>query len=165
GVYEDGTIKIRGIEARRHDTPIFFSKVQQLILNIMAEGNTVKEVKQLVPKIRRAFYKYLQILKEGRVPIKELIFTKRISKDFGDYENRNTVEYNSISQLARKGKTLKAGQIMKYVIINNDKNSRDRSKPIELVTYKTKYDAKRYCELLCEAVNSITEPFGLTLTS
>jgi DNA polymerase elongation subunit (family B) len=24
GVYEDGTLKIRGIEARRHDTPIFF---------------------------------------------------------------------------------------------------------------------------------------------
>ena len=28
GVYEDGTVKVRGIEARRHDTPEFFRKFQ-----------------------------------------------------------------------------------------------------------------------------------------
>jgi DNA polymerase, archaea type len=26
GVYKNGAIKIRGIEARRHDTPVFFRK-------------------------------------------------------------------------------------------------------------------------------------------
>src|SRR5438093_2059067 len=42
GVFDDGTLKLRGIEARRHDTPIFFSNYQQLILNILAEADTIK---------------------------------------------------------------------------------------------------------------------------
>ena len=38
GVFEDGSLKLRGIEARRHDTPVFFSNYQQLILNILSEA-------------------------------------------------------------------------------------------------------------------------------
>jgi DNA polymerase-2 len=45
GAYEDGTLKIRGIEARRHDTPSFLSNYQQIILNIMAEANNVRDIK------------------------------------------------------------------------------------------------------------------------
>jgi DNA polymerase, archaea type len=44
GVYEDGTLKIRGIEARRHDTPALFSKFQQEALEIMSKGNNINEV-------------------------------------------------------------------------------------------------------------------------
>lgn len=165
GVFDDGTIKIRGIEARRHDTPVYFSNVQQLILNMMAEGNTINEVIQLMPRIKEVFYTYLQVLKDGKVPLEELIFTKRTSKDFGDYQLRNTVETNALSQLARKGKVLKAGQILKYIIIGDQTSKKLRSIPIELVTSKTKYNAKRYCDLLCKTVSSVTEPFGLKVTS
>jgi DNA polymerase I len=34
GVFDDGSLKIRGLEARRHDTPILFSKCQSEILKI-----------------------------------------------------------------------------------------------------------------------------------
>ena len=51
GVYEDGTLKVRGIEARRHDTPVFFCKFQQEILEIMSKGNNIKEVKALLPQV------------------------------------------------------------------------------------------------------------------
>jgi DNA polymerase elongation subunit (family B) len=47
GVYENGTLKIRGIEARRHDTPVFFCKFQQEVLEIMSKGNNINEVKAL----------------------------------------------------------------------------------------------------------------------
>ena len=163
GVFDDGTIKIREIEARRHDTPIYFSRVQQLILNMMAEGNTVNEVIQMMPKIKEVFSTCLQVLRDGKVPLEELVFTKRTSKDFGDYQSRNTVENNALSQLAKKGKLMKAGQILKYIITGDatGDNKKIRSIPIELVTSKTKYNAKRYCQLLCETVNSVTEPFGL----
>jgi DNA polymerase-2 len=165
GVFENGSIKIRGLEARRHDTPIYFSKVQQLILNMMAEGNTVNEVVQMMPKVKEAFYTCLQLLKDGKVPLEELVFTKRTSKDFGDYQSRNTVENNALSQLANKGKLMKAGQILKYIITGYPtSNKKLRSVPIELVSSKTKYNAKGYSELLCETVNSITGPFGLEVT-
>ncbi|MGI0049546.1 MAG: DNA polymerase domain-containing protein, partial [Nitrososphaera sp.] len=38
GAFEDGSLKIRGIEARRHDTPLLFEKFQLEVLKIMAGG-------------------------------------------------------------------------------------------------------------------------------
>lgn len=164
GVFEDGTLKIRGIEARRHDTPPFFSEVQQLILNIMAEGKTVREVKDLMPKVKETFDVNIKLIRERRVSLEELVFTKRISKDFGDYDERSTVENHALSQLDVEGKSLRAGQILKYVITNYyHKNAIKRSVPIELTTSKTNYDVRRYSKLLAETCNSVTQPFGVTL--
>ena len=49
-MFECGNLKIRGIEARRHDTPPLFSRCQNEILKVMAtERNTINEVKALMP--------------------------------------------------------------------------------------------------------------------
>jgi DNA polymerase elongation subunit (family B) len=166
GVFEDGTVKMRGIEARRHDTAEFFSNVQQGILNIMSEANSIKEVRDLMPKVRKFFQMHLELLRYKKVPINDLVLTKRISKDVDEYKNRNTVELDALLQLKHAGKSLKSGQILKYVLTDYyRKNSRKRSVPVELINSKTVYDAKRYSELLVETCNSVTEPFGLKLTN
>ena len=166
GVFEDGTVKMRGIEARRHDTAEFFSNVQQGILNIMSEANSIKEVRDLMPKVRKFFQIHLELLRYKKVPINDLVLTKRISKDVDEYKNRNTVELDALLQLKHAGKSLKSGQILKFVLTDYyRKNSRKRSVPVELINSKTVYDAKRYSELLVETCNSVTEPFGLKLTN
>src|SRR5919199_686018 len=60
GAFEDGGLKIRGIEARRHDTPLLFSSCQNEILQVMtANGNNIIELKALVPtKVNDVFQKY-----------------------------------------------------------------------------------------------------------
>ena len=166
GVFEDGSLKLRGIEARRHDTPIFFSNYQQLILNSLSEVDTVSEVKTMFPKISTLFQCHLKLLKERRVSLNELVFTKRTSKNYDEYEDRNTIENNAILNLSGGGKSLRAGEILKYVITDYyRKFSKKRSVPIELANSQTKYDVKRYCELLEEVSNTVTEPFGLSLKS
>ena len=157
---------MRGIEARRHDTAEFFSNVQQGILNIMSEANSIKEVRDLMPKVRKFFQMHLELLRYKKVPINDLVLTKRISKDVDEYKNRNTVELDALLQLKHAGKSLKSGQILKYVLTDYySKNSRKRSVPVELINSKTVYDAKIYCELLAETCNSVTESFGLKLTN
>ncbi|HEY7078850.1 MAG TPA: hypothetical protein VH500_04050 [Nitrososphaeraceae archaeon] len=70
GTFEDDNkLKIRGLEARRHDTLLFFSKFQCEILQVMATGNTINEVIALIPKVRDIFQKYERILKERKVPL------------------------------------------------------------------------------------------------
>jgi len=166
GVFEDGTVKMREIEARKHDTAEFFSNVQQGILNIMSEANSIKEVRDLMPKVRKFFQMHLELLRYKKVPINDLVLTKRISKDVDEYKNRNTVELDALLQLKHAGKSLKSGQILKYVLTDYyRKNSRKRSVPVELINSKTVYDTKRYSELLVETCNSVTEPFGLKLTN
>jgi DNA polymerase-2 len=164
GCYEDGTIKDRGIETRRHDTPPLFSRFQREILGIMAEGNSVMEVKALMPRVNDIFQRYRQMLKEGRVPLADLVFTKMLSKDSDAYAV-NTVETNAMYQLHDEGEAMRAGQVLQYVITDYyRKNSRKRAVPVELIDEKTTYDSRRYIELLAETCNSVTRPFGYDIT-
>ena len=75
------------------------------------------------------------------------------------------LENNSIQQLEQEGKSIRAGEILKYVITSDyhRKQSKRRAVPIELVNDKTTYNVRRYTELLAEVCNSVTEPFGYTL--
>ena len=171
GVFEDGSLKIRGLEARRHDTPTFFSKCQNEILEIMSAGNTVNEVKALIlTKVKDIFQSYIAILREKRVPLQELIFTKRLSKNSNEYyQNRNTIENNALRLLETEGKSPKAGEMLQYIITDYSQKHgsgkvRRRAVPIELINEKTTYDITRYTELLVETCNSVTEPFGHIIT-
>jgi DNA polymerase-2 len=170
GVFENGDIKVRGIEARRHDTPIFLSKFQQEILKIMATGNTIDEIKALMTKVTKTFQKYVQLIKDRKVPVEELVFTKQLSKDSRQYYGRNTVENNVMHQLEIEGQYLKAGQVLRYIITDyyyyhHHYKEGKRSIPIELINENITYDVKRYIELLAETCNSVTAPFGYVCSS
>lgn len=160
GCFEDGTIKDRGIETRRHDTPPLFNKFQHEVLSIMAKGNNVREVQELMPQVRVHFMKYKQELKSGRVPLVDLLFTKMLSKDSDQY-SANTIETSAIFQLADEGESMHAGEVLQFIITDYyRKNAKKRTVPVELINEKTTYDARRYIELLANVCNSVTEPFG-----
>lgn len=118
----------------------------------------------MFPKIEQVFQKHLKLLKERKVSLNKLVITKRTSKNYDEYQDRNTVENNAILNLHDEGKSLRAGEILKYIITDYYRsNSKKRSIPIELANSRTKYDVTRYCEILEEVTNTVTEPFGLTL--
>ncbi len=159
GAFEDGSLKVRGIEARRHDTPPLFEKFQLEVLKIMAGGNTIAEVKALMPQVKKTFEKYARLLKDKMVPVDDLIFVKNISKDTDQHSERNTIENDALRRLAIEGKMLKAGQTLRYVISGYGKKAR-KATPLELVDERTAFDPDRYIELLAQMCNSVTEPFG-----
>lgn len=162
GALEDGSLKIRGIEARRHDTPPLFEKFQLEVLKIMAGGDTITEVKALMPQVQDVFDKYAQLLKDGHVPVDELVFVKNVSKDTDQHSERNTIENDAMNRLAKEGKMLKAGQTLRYVISGYGKKAR-RTTPLELVDERTTFDLGRYIQLLAQTCNSVTEPFGYVI--
>jgi DNA polymerase I len=161
GAFEDGSLKIRGIEARRHDTPLLFEKFQLEVLKIMAGGNTIAEVRALMPQVQATFARYARLLKDRRVLIDDLVFSKSVSKDTGQHSERNTVENDALGRLAREGKMLKAGQTLRYII--SDYVNGRKATPQELVDERTAFDPDRYIELLAQVCNSVTEPFGYVI--
>jgi DNA polymerase-2 len=163
GTFQDGTVKVRGLEARRHDTPPLFVKFQTEILEVMAQGDSVVEVKTLMPRVQDIFQKYVLLLKQGKVLVEDLVFTKQLSKNREEYHDRNTIEHSVIEALAREGEMLRAGETVRYVIVDNRK-SKQRALPVELLEENTTmYDARRYVELLARVCNSVTEPFGYVI--
>ena len=92
--------------------------------------------------------------------------SKETIKGSKEYQKRNTVESNSIHLLDVEGKSLKAGEILEYVITDyyETQSKNRRAIPIELINENTtSYDVRRYVELLAETCNSVIEPFGFTV--
>jgi hypothetical protein len=87
---------------------------------------------------------------------------RRVELD--EYQNRNTVEKNVIVQLDMEVESLKAGEIVKYIIVDyySEKKNNNRSIPVELIdeTNIITYDVLEYVELLTQTCNSVTECFG-----
>ena len=169
GVFEDdSSLKVRGLEMRRRDNPPFFDKFQAEVLKVIAKGNTIEEVMMLMPQVKDVLNKYVQLLKDQKVPLQELVFTKQLSKDSDSYVV-NTIESTSLRQLAAEGRMLRAGEVLQYVITDyysNNKSSSKRATPIEMVDDKSTpgaaYDARRYIELLVGVAHSVTEPFNFS---
>lgn len=159
GAFESGKLKIRGIETRRHDTPLFFKRCQKEILELMATASSIPEVKGLMPQVLDIYKKYLGMLENHTVPIEELSFTTRASKNVEDYR-ANSVQKDAMMQLKKEGESVKAGQKIQYVI--ND-YSRKTKRTSPLIISENKYDVKRYAELLTECCSTVTKPFGLDL--
>jgi DNA polymerase, archaea type len=164
GVFEDGKVKVRGMALRRHDTPPLFAKCQTEILGIMARGNTIQEVKDLMSEVTQIFQDYVQLLKGRGVDLADLVITKQLSKDSDAFEQRNTVEKGAIDLLSEAGRPLKAGQVLQYIVTDYDRQKGKRSIPIDLADENTAYDVKWYVQKLTEVVNSMTEPFGYRLS-
>ena len=58
GVFEDGIIKSRGIETRRHDTPPLFIKFQNELFKTMSDYNSITTIKQNLHNLKNIYKKY-----------------------------------------------------------------------------------------------------------
>ena len=161
GVFENGEIKTRGIETRRHDTPQLFIKFQGELLKTMSEFDNINEIKQKLSSLEKIYNKYKILVSSRKVSYSDLVFTKRISKNSDEYSTRKTIESCVIRILSNNGKSLNAGEEIKYIVTNfYNKSHMKRAIPIELVDNITpNYDVTRYCILLYDSYNSIIRYF------
>ncbi len=160
GVFEDGIIKARGIELRRHDTPPLFIKFQNELLEAMSNYNSVTKIKQNLSDLKNIHKKYKDLILSRRIHHSELAFTKRITKNSNGYFKRKTLESGIIHILLNNGKWLHAGEEIKYVIADfHNKNYLQRALPIQLCDEYFEYDVKKYCQLLDDAYDTVTKHF------
>jgi DNA polymerase-2 len=127
----------------------------------MSNCRNINEIIVILPQLEEIYDKYRNLLLSREVNHTDLIFTKRISKNSNEYANRKTLENCVLKRLADRGKHLHAGEQIKYIITDfYNKNFLDRAIPIELIRKNyTKYDNKRYIEILKNTYDSITRVF------
>jgi DNA polymerase-2 len=117
----------------------------------------------MIPLLEGIYKKYRDLIYYRKIHFSELVFTKRISKDSVEYfNNRNTIESCVIQLLSNNGKSLFAGQEIKYIITDfYNKNNLQRAIPIELIEQdsSSNYDTTRYCKLLYDCYYSIVKYF------
>ncbi|HYB75974.1 MAG TPA: LAGLIDADG family homing endonuclease, partial [Nitrososphaerales archaeon] len=158
GAYRTGELKVRGIEARRHDTPPAFARCQMDILRVLATAGTASEAKAKIPECIKIFLAYADALVRREIPASELAFATNLSKAPDEYTT-TTVQNAAVKQLVGEGATLHAGEGIRYVITGYKGKGSNRAAPLDMINDETKYDSERYIALLAETCASVLEPF------
>jgi DNA polymerase elongation subunit (family B) len=162
GAYENGEMKVRGLEVRRHDTCKYVKKMQQEMLDVFSSARSIAEIKFRLPDVIAVVKRYIDQLNEGNVSPFELVIRRRISKDPYEYTNKSINAVVS-QTLAEAGVTLAAGESIEYIITDaSGKRDPQKAKPLALYALDDGYDAKKYSEFIFDAAETLLQPFGYT---
>ena len=156
-VAEDGTLKVRGLELRRHDTPPLVARMQQEVLAILAEAHDFAGYAVKLEEAREILRRYQESLSEGSVAIEDLIVSKRLTREPSEYRKANQTAI-AAQQLFGRGVRLRPGQTVEYIITDaGNRVANDRVRAYALWDGWFGYDRRKYAELLREAF----EPLAL----
>ena len=158
GVFQDGTLKMRGIEVRRQDTCPWIARAQMRLLEHLAQAASAQELPARLPGALRLLRRLQAELRRGRVPLAELLVSQKLSKELRDYSVPSHSARAAL-QLQRAGKTVKQGQRVRFVYTLGEPgvHAWDLPQPPNPASV----DVRRYLELLRRAALTVLEPLGV----
>jgi DNA polymerase elongation subunit (family B) len=162
GVFENGAVKVRGVELRQHNTPVFLKNVQQEMLRVFTQAHTAKEFRALIPESVEVLRQSAAALRDGAVNRNDLVCTTTVSRDITAYQV-NTLPKAALLQLQHRGVHIKPGQSVRYLV--TDENSQNYERRIclaETMQGTEEIDVGYYLRQLAKCAESLLVPFGYT---
>ncbi len=153
GRFTDGTIKYRGIAARRKDTAAFIRSAQLELLSIMARASSIAELRTFHDEVMRLFEAKCSLLRNGQVPWQDLLLRKTASRSLEDYQTANAT-YLSMKQISEMSMNVQAGEKLRYVVLNTkhpDIRKRYISEEFASLNGSAGYDTFYYLRMLRDA--------------
>lgn len=150
GVFQDGSLKYRGIAARRRDTPYWVKKIQLEVLHCLAQAKSLEEVQIYLPEADRIIEQAKRDLRNGFVPLEELVVTQSLSREVEQYRTLSPAARAAL-QLQAAGISSAPGQFLRFVFVRGE----ERVHVWELGVDKREVDVKRYIRLLTRATDEI----------
>jgi DNA polymerase-2 len=155
GVFQDGSLKIRGVEARRHDTPPFVAQVQTDILKRLADRAPHELSTTYLQTVVELLRERLSDLRNGRVELPHLLVTQRVSRTSDEYKVSSPAA-RAMKQLESEGKQLRPGQHIRFLYTRGEPGvfTWQLSTPPD----PKSIDTERYSSLLLRAAGSVLQP-------
>lgn len=158
GVFQDGSLKLRGIEARRHDTPSWIEDIQREILELLAQVPEAADLTGQLPAVHQLLQERLSALRDRSVPLQDLLVSQKLSRPLGEYRVPSPAA-RAAAQLADIGKELTPGQYVRFLYTLGDPgvyawDLPERPDP-------GRVDTGYYAELLLRAAHSVLEPLDV----
>jgi DNA polymerase-2 len=159
GVFQDGSLKCRGIEARRGDTPSWIAGVQMALLEHLAHAPDAAALPEHTPGAMRILRRALAELHAGQVPLEKLLISQKLSRDLEAYRSPSPGA-RAAAQLTEAGKTVKRGQRVRFLFTRGRPgvHAWDMASAFD----RRAIDLARYQELLLRAAAAIFQPLGIT---
>src|SRR5579859_8092031 len=150
-VPEEGELKIRGLECRRHDTPPLVVRMQMEALAILAEARDFDGYCRKLEDAREVLERYLARVEGGSLPAEELVISRRLTRAPGEYKQSSATAIVA-KQLDQAGVHLRPGENVQYIITNAQaKWPDDRYRAWTLWEGWRGYDVNKYQEALRDA--------------
>jgi DNA polymerase I len=111
GRLSDGSMKVRGIAARRHDTPEYIRTIQQAMLSVMASACTPADLAQVRDPVYRIYCNAVRNLPDISAPA--LAISRRISRT--TYAHR-CIEGAAVKAYRDAGIEIAPGMKISYVV-------------------------------------------------
>lgn len=161
GAFTDGSLKVRGLELRRHDTPRIVRRMQQELLESLAPARSLEELRARAPQAVERVREVVQRLRDGLVSPAELAIKRTLTRRPCEYRQNNLTAIVARQMLAC-GVDLMPGERVAYIVMD-DRNpvSERRAIPLALATEFWDYDPAYYEEMLWKAAESVLEPLGV----
>ncbi|MFO8036176.1 MAG: DNA polymerase domain-containing protein [Anaerolineales bacterium] len=158
GVYQNGKLKMRGIETRRHDTPPWIEEVQLEILHRLAEAPGLESLPDQLPGIHALLQEELGRLRKGEIPLKELLVSQKLSRELEEYKVPSPAA-RAAGQLADTGVDLAPGQHVRFLYTRGEPGVYAWDLPERPVP--SIVDTEYYAELLLRAAHTVLRPLGV----
>jgi DNA polymerase I len=154
GLLPDGRLDIVGLEVIRGDWAAVAKNVQEKVLEII-----LKE--QSPQKAARFVQQFIQELRQRRVPYRDLVIWKTLTKAVDEYEVK-APHVAAAKMLMEKGWKLATGDKVGYVVIAGTGRLYERVKPYMFATYD-EVDIEYYVtNQVVPAAARVLECFGIT---
>lgn len=167
GKFQDGTLKVRGIEVQRHSTPDWIHDVQQGMLDILVEADDPDGFLARIPRALDVAKDAARRLRDRLVDPKELGTMVQATREVEAYRAETNTKH-ALRRLRDAGTERKPGEYVKYVVARQEGPKESRVVPIELFgkqtawfgTPKVAYHAEHYLRLLARSIETLLAPFG-----
>jgi DNA polymerase, archaea type len=120
GRLDTGKMKIRGVMARKGDTPEYVRRMQQDLFDVLAKARSLDELQMIAPLAKEVHEKYICELEDADV--RELAMHRRVSRM--NY-SRRCAEASAVKAYQRRGLPLAPGMKIGYVVTNAAKRDVD----------------------------------------
>jgi len=149
GKFRDGRIKVRGLMLRKMDTPAFIKTAQKKMLDTLSKFGITDKGKEAVQNV---FYEYRDQLRQGRIPLSDLVIHRRVSKPLEKYRVETDLSV-ALKLLKEKGIEVSPGETVGYIL------SDGQFRAIPVGFSPIQIDFTRYEDLLKRALDEILTAF------
>ncbi len=158
GVFQSGEIKVRGLEARRRDTPRWIGQVQTEMITCLGHAKTRADLPEVLRSALRLYQDALEALKAGRVPLDLLVINGKVSYALDAYKSA-TAAVRAARQLESAGMQIRPGQRVRFLYMQGEPDVRAWELGGKLDPQAI--NIQKYMELLAKAGGSVLLPFGI----
>jgi DNA polymerase I len=149
GRQPDGSIKVRGIAARRHDTAEYVREMQRRMLDVMARAKTITELKATQDEVTAIYRETIHNLPAADP--KEMVINRRISRL--TYAHR-CIEGAAVQAYRDNKIEIAPGMKIQYVVTDA------RRYKVEPAWCASSFDVRYYRELIDKAYGEIKFAFS-----